>query len=319
MVSTGVNAAVPADATYRMNFGLLLVVGAISAAQYGALPLVAPVTPAGALILLVVIGVTTPLHWGLVHESFHGVLARSAATNRRLGRGLAILIGMAWDSVRFGHLSHHDSNRHLLDRPEVLPNGRSWSRAAPGYYAKLLGGHAFLSALSELLAWLPLSQTMRMIDRISGATELKKFNASALKSFTNRERRARIRVDSMMALLLIAAGLWAWGRLWPVFAATYVVRYAVLSLLDNAHHYGTALDSGADARNTWLPGWARGMVLNQNFHGIHHARPELRWRELADAFAATGGRYQGTWYGCVLRQFRGPMPPGALTPVSGGR
>jgi fatty acid desaturase len=300
---------------------LLAVSAILVAAQFGLIPAVVRISWPVALALLLLVALTTPLHWGLAHESFHGLLSRDARINRLLGRSLTIPLGMSWDLVRFGHLNHHDANRHLLDRPEVLPEGLSWHRGALTYYAKLFGGHALLSAMSSLLAWLPDRAMNRAVDRISGDVELKKFHVGAMKNLTSPERRARIRIDSFASLMLHAAALFLWGHAWPVFAASCMVRYAVLSLMDNAPHYGTALDSGTDARNTGLPGWSKYLVLNQNFHGIHHEQPALRWRALELAFAQSGRGFNGSWLGSISRQLNGPVRATDLTPVfaAGGR
>ncbi len=267
-------------------------------------------------LLLAGIVATTPLHWGLVHESVHGNLSRDAAWNRGLGRLLSVMLGMSWDMVRFGHLMHHDSNRHTLDRPEVLPDGVGRLRGAAAYYAKLLGGHAVLSALAPLGVLLPLSLTTRLIDRVGQQDpELAKVQAGALKSFTNPARRFRIRVDLAVTLALGAVALECWGKWWPVFAAAVAARYCVLSLIDNSHHYGTPIDSGRQAKNTIFPGRAGWLVMNHNFHGTHHAEPHLDWIELEAASRATPLPVEGGWFACILRQFRGQMRAEELRPV----
>jgi fatty acid desaturase len=89
--------------------------------------------------------------------------------------------------------------------------------------------------------------------------------------------------------------------------ASIVARWFLLSLLDNAPHYGMPLDSGLNARNTRVAGWASWLVLNQNFHGVHHHNPQLHWRDLPGKFAQTDKRYDGGWVGALFRQFRGPQ------------
>ncbi len=89
--------------------------------------------------------------------------------------------------------------------------------------------------------------------------------------------------------------------------ASIVARWFMLSLLDNAPHYGMPLDSGLNARNTRIAGWASWLVLNQNFHGVHHHNPQLHWRDLPGKFQQADERYEGGWLGALLRQFRGPI------------
>jgi fatty acid desaturase len=130
---------------------------------------------------------------------------------------------------------------------------------------------------------------------------------AGIRAFTNRERQARIRTDLLVAILLVALAVFCWGTNWPLIVATIAARFMMLSLLDNAPHYGTAISSGTYARNTGLPRWARWLVMGHNFHGIHHGATGLKWQELGSAFARTGKDYEGRWTTMVLRQFKGPV------------
>ena len=302
-------------ATERANLALLAPILGLSLLQFGLLPLLAGHDPVAEIVLLAAVLAATPLHWGLAHESFHGGFARDAGRNRLAGRVLAWFLFMSWDLIRFGHLMHHDANRHPFDRPEVVPEGGSRLGAVPAYFGKLLGGHAAISCVSALGVLAPERLTRRLIERAGGDPELAKIRAAALRAFTAPERRRRIRGDlAVMALLLVLA-LWAWGSAWPVFAASIAIRYLGLSLLDNAPHYGTAIDSGRAARNTTIPSAFRILVMNQNLHGVHHALPELDWRELPQGFRQLDQRHDGSWFVQVLRQFRGPLRPSELREI----
>jgi fatty acid desaturase len=299
------------------NLCLLAVALGLSLIQFFLFPLLLlPAAPAAIAALLVAVAILTPLHWGLAHESFHGGFSADAARNRMAGRVLGWFIFMSWDLIRFGHLMHHDANRHTLDRPEVLRPGQSVLGGAGPYFGKLLGGHAVLSFLSMFGVMVPERVTRRLISHVGTDPELAKIRGAALKAFGNRERRVRIRVDLAAILLLMAAAIWAWGRDWPIFAASAALRYAVLSLLDNAPHYGTVLDSGRAARNTRFPRAFRWLVLNQNFHGVHHLLPDLTWRQLPGTFRRLDAGYSGDWFWGVVRQFRGPLRIDQLRPVA---
>ena len=298
------------------NEALMAPVLVLSLLQFGLLPLLFGMSTTGNTLLLIAIVLLTPLHWGLAHESFHGGLSRDAARNRVCGRLLGWFLCMSWDLIRFGHLMHHDSNRHLLDRPEVLEPGQTRVGGGIAYFAKLLGGHAVISVLSGLGVLVPEAVTKRVIERVGGDPELAKIRAAALRAFTNAERRTRIRGDLVMIALLVAGAIWAWGAAWPVFAASLGLRWMTLSLLDNAPHYGTSIDSGRAARNTRIPAALRWLIMNHNFHGVHHRLPDLNWRELPPEFDRLGGAYAGSWFVQVLRQFRGPLRADELKPVA---
>jgi fatty acid desaturase len=49
------------------------------------------------------------------------------------------------------------------------------------------------------------------------------------------------------------------------------------------------------------------IVLGQNFHGIDHGSPGLRWDVVRRAFERSASRYDGSWLVSVLRQFRGQI------------
>ena len=285
---------------------LLFLAGAIAVLQFGALPLLMPLGwPAEAAFVLLC-AATAPLHYGLMHETMHGTLLRSEAWNARIGRLLGITFGYSWHVIRFGHLAHHGFNRHGYDRPDVLSGGSSRMRALPLYIFNLLGGQALLYVAMALPLLLPTSTTRWVIytfDRNPGTASLRE---AALRAFTHRERRRAIRFDILAIVALFAFAAWCWGPAWPVFAATIAARWCVVSLLDNAPHYGTGLDAGLAARNTYMPRGLGWLVMNQNLHGTHHHAPQISWHALPARFAQSGARHDGGWLAAILRQFRGP-------------
>ena len=291
----------------RTNSILLTVTMLIAAAIFGAYPLLLAPTMAGETALVLLAALSAPLHWGLMHESIHGKLAESEAWNRRIGRLLGIALCLDWDMMRFGHLLHHRANRHDRDRPEELQPGQSWWRAAGPFFFQLLGGQELAGMIAPLTVVLPLGGTEWVTRRIFAGEANEEMRAAALRAFTDPARRRRIRLDFTAILALMAFAVWCWGAHWPVFALAIAVRFAVLSLLDNAPHYGTARDSGTRAHNTVLARPLRFLVLNANFHGVHHQASQLSWRDLPREFARSGAGYDGSWIAMVLRQFRGPV------------
>ena len=283
------------------NSALAALVVAVALLQFFFLPLL---FHPGAWVVTAVILLcmaTTPLHWGLLHESIHGNLFADFAVNRRAGRLLGVFLGFSWDVVRFGHLLHHSNNRHEFDRPEAVPPGSSLARAAPSYFARLLGGHALISALSSVGLALPSRLIVRLVPTVEP------MRTAALRAFLNAGRQVRIRADVAGIAASMGIAVWCWGAHWPLFATTIAARFFMLSLLDNAPHYATALDSGTYARNTWLPDFASWLVTGHNFHGIHHGATGLKWQELRAAFVNAGAAYEGRWTAMVLRQFHGPV------------
>jgi fatty acid desaturase len=283
------------------NAALLALALAISLLQFFLAPLLLPPGAWSTLALVCLCAVTTPLHWGLMHESIHGNLFGGSASNRRAGRVLGNLLCLSWDVMRFGHLLHHSNNRHEFDRPEHVAPGGSRVGAAVPYYLKLLGGHALISFVSSISLALPSPIVARLVPKAEP------MRTAALRAFTRADRQWRIRGDLLTTIVLLALAGFCWGVRWPILATTIAARFAVLSLLDNAPHYGTAIDSGTYARNTSLPRWAHWLMMGHNYHGIHHAATGLEWQDLRAVFARSGAPYEGSWTSMVLRQFRGPL------------
>src|SRR6185503_10621556 len=104
-----------------------------------------------------IVALTTPLHYGLMHETMHGNLFAKPEWNRAVGRLLGIALGLPWETMRFGHLAHHSNNRHKFDRPEYLAPSDNYFGAAAIYYTKLTIGNALIYALLPLLIFFPIS------------------------------------------------------------------------------------------------------------------------------------------------------------------
>jgi fatty acid desaturase len=161
-------------------------------------------------------------------------------------------------------------------------------------------------AVVPFLVLLPVAAMARVVAFAAAGDEASSVRTAALRAFSDPARRASVRADLAVTVLLFAAAAVAWSTHWWVFAGCILARWSVLSLLDNAPHYGMPLASGLDARNTTLPRALSWLVLNQNFHGAHHQSPNLHWTDLPAAFRRTRAGHDGAWLSAVLRQFRGP-------------
>jgi fatty acid desaturase len=117
----------------------------------------------------------------------------------------------------------------------------------------------------------------------------------------------RMRADALAMLLLHSSSAYLYGRYWPVLAAQLALRGLLLSLMDNAFHYGTPLNSGREARTLALPAWAARGWLHSNRHHDHHLQPSLPWPALARMEGPSKTTAEPFW-SAVLRQFRGPIP-----------
>lgn len=104
------------------------------------------------------------------------------------------------------------------------------------------------------------------------------------------------------------AGFVAYGGFWWMLLAALAARALVVSVADNAYHYGTALDAPLEAMNLRLPRALEVLVLAFNLHGVHHRYPGLAWHSLRPAFEADRTRFDLGWFTALGRQLRGPIP-----------
>lgn len=269
------------------------------------LPLLLPRQPLLAWSLVPVVLLTTTW-WSVIHEAIHGLLFRQRALNDAAGRLLCICFGLPFRPVAFGHLFHHRRNRSELDRAEMYPGDPSLAFAA-GYYLRLLGGLYFAELALSLLIWLPRPRLMRLTAA--------RFNRAGLEMEGGLLQRMVLepgalwstRFDAACVLLALASSLWLYGRHAWLPLLVLLGRGLLISIMDNAYHYGTPLDRLRYALNLRLPRVLSAGILNFNLHRIHHLYPATPWRLLPALFTATGERYDGGYLPLTLKQLRGPL------------
>ncbi|MFB8002843.1 fatty acid desaturase family protein [Nocardia sp. NPDC056000] len=246
---------------------------------------------------------TTPF-WSLIHEAIHGTLLTDRRRNDLCGRGLAVLYGSPFAMLKTGHLLHHRFSR-TRERAEVYdPATSSWIRFAPGYYLRLFGGLYVLEVAAVPLAVLP-ARAIRLFGRRVDAPD------SVAGLLFERIAQARLigqfRTDAAAIAILFPAAFVAYGRHGWMLLAALGGRAMIVSLSDNAYHYGTDLDAPLEALNLRLPRTLERFALSFNLHGVHHRHPGLRWYELREKFDRSGGKYDLGWGPAAARQLRGPI------------
>jgi fatty acid desaturase len=284
--------------------------------QLAVMPLyLLPANPRWGWLLTPMALLTTPF-WSLIHEAIHGTLQRDRAWNDRLGRMLAIGYGAPFILLKVGHLLHHRYNRTPRDRTEIYdPGTTSWTAAAPGYYARLFGGLYLAEVGSVLLAFAPgrfwryLARRFDTPDTVAGF----------LLDGISRRHLRQFRTDGLAVILsYVGAGIAYGPHLW-MLAASVVARAVLISLADNAFHYGTPLNAPLDAMNLRLPAPLERFILAFNLHRVHHRHPGLPWYELRSAFTIDEDRFHLGWFSAVARQCRGPISaeaPDLAAPVT---
>ena len=289
----------------KLNLRLTALVLAAALVQLFVVPvLLLPRQPVWAFAAAVGLSLVTPLMRALMHEAIHNRLAIDRRLNDVLGRALAVTSGVAYDPIRFGHLTHHRFTRHELDRPDVIEPGKSRVVACATYYLGLLGGIHAREILASLAMLLPKSVLLFLADHgVPKDDALRVLRGAIRRTLDRRLRRAR--TDLLAAALIYAAAFYFYGAWWPILFAAMAVRALIVSLQDNAAHYGTPAVLRAPAHNTRLAHFARTFMLNGNLHGVHHDRPELPWTALPKVPQATENLTVG-YLALIARQLRGP-------------
>lgn len=306
-------AAVPS----RVNLAAVSGVVAACLALFFGVPLLLAQGHGWAAWLLVPLVLTIVPHWALIHEAVHGHLLPGPRGNELLGRVLAVLFLSPFDTLRFGHLSHHALNAKVAERPEYYdPRLRSRVRAVLVFYGRLLFGVGLLETASCLLALLPRRVLRPIVRQIfyEHEPEAARMAGRAERMLLAPGTLRQIRIGGLTAMLVLGTSLLAYGTAWPLLAMALLGRAMLISILDNAPHYEGALEQPDQGFDMHLPGGLGGLVLNTNLHGTHHRHPNLPWAALPAAFAADRAEFVGSYLTVPWRQLRGPVP---ITPFVG--
>lgn len=314
---TGASASPPTAIPTACNQALVLGVAGANLLLLLGVPLLLHHDQIWAAWLAAVFVLVTVPHWALVHEAVHGHLHPSAGANAGLGRLLAILFLAPFDTLKFGHLSHHALNARATEGPEFYdPAVRSHFRATVVFYLRLLIGVYLLELTVSLLSLLPRQLLRPIVRRVfyEGEPDGQAIAERAERTLPAPAVLTRIRIDAAIILCLLSLSAHAYGHWWPVLALALLGRGAVVSVIDNAPHHDGPLaqpDQGFDMR---LPLSLDRLLLHSNLHGTRHRYPNLPWKALPAAFHAEGGHYAGSYFVLPLRQLKGPRPIHPPTP-----
>ena len=270
------------------------------------LPALLPRWPALAWSLVPVVLLTTTW-WSLIHEAIHGLLYKYRPLNNAVGRLLAILFGLPFQPVAFGHLFHHRRNRSELDRAEVFTREQAGWRATAGYYFKLLGGLYIGEFALCIAVWLPRRLLQRLAVQRFVRVQLPQEGRLMETTLLSGTTLWAIRFDSALVLLALASAFWLYGSHAWMLLVVLLGRGLLLSLMDNAYHYGTPLNALRYALNMRLPRPLSAAILHFNLHRIHHAHPASPWWRLPELFDEAEERYDGGYLDLTLRQLHGPI------------
>ena len=244
-------------------------------------------------------------YWSLVHEAIHDLFHPSREVNLKFGRALSILFGSPFRILRLSHLLHHKLNRTPMEGTEFYERGKSsLIVAACGYYFQILGGLYLVEFLSPLLFFLPRRLHRRFKERLVKPDSV---TGILMQSWTQDEAVREIRIDGLLILAWLGLSLYGYGTYWPLFVALLVARGFLISFLDNVYHYRTPVNDIFYADNLWLPKIVARVLLNFNFHGIHHQNPAIPWIRLPVIFREQSHIFRENYFSAAARQLSGPV------------
>lgn len=243
--------------------------------------------------------------WSLIHEAIHDLFHPRRDVNAFFGRFLGALFGSPFRILRMSHLLHHKLNRLPIEGTEYYDRARSTRlAAAPGYYAQIFFALYLVEILSAILFLLPRGLLRWFKTRFISPQSV---SALLLENWLRHEALREIRRDGVAILILFALSFYSYGARWPLLAAVLLARGFLISFLDNIYHYETPVSDVFYAKNLRLAPPLAKLLLNFNFHGIHHVNPAIPWLHLPRAFEAQSGRYAGTYFAAAARQLHGPI------------
>lgn len=254
------------------------------------------------IVALALIPLSTPF-WSLIHEAIHRNLHPDNAANESMGRILSILFGASFHVLRFAHLMHHQYNRHW--ESEYYDEKQSKWLAWINHYFKMLGGLYITEVLTTFaVALLPCSVT-----RIVSAHVFKneKHHQAALNMLLKPGSLHKIRMDCVLIAALYACCFYLYAGYGSVILIILMGRAVLVSLMDNAYHYGTPLDNSIPAKELELHPFLAMFILNFNYHLTHHQNAGLPWSQLARHHDERENSYSQKLITAIIDQFRGPL------------
>jgi fatty acid desaturase len=269
-----------------------------------------------AIVVTVLLSLTTPFIRALMHEAIHGRLVRTRYWNDRMGRALAICSGISFDAIRIGHMTHHRFPRHGLDRADIIESGKSRIAASVKFYLGLIGWLYVREFLSSMVMLLPRGAINWVAQRVMPLDEAESVSLHGVLRRSLDRRLFRIKLDTMLVVVIYGGAFYLYGAWWPVLLMTIALRGLIVSLQDNVAHYGTPAVVGAPAYNSYTSRWASLFMLNSNLHGVHHDWPDVPWNRLPGAFLRSQGNYAGGYFALLLKQFYGPLPANAPAQIN---
>jgi fatty acid desaturase len=305
---------------YRLNYALCAVHLLLNLIVLFAFPILLLPAPGAAVLIVVAISCTSNGLFALLHEAIHRSLAPvtrlpliALSMNDLLGRTLGVLFGSPFDFIGTAHVTHHSVNRTQDEHVEIYDASLSTAErrsVATGYYFFLLGGLYKAELIVPMILWLPRRIAQPRLERFFQSDPMAR--QVFRRIFRSPHHVQAIRLDASIIVTTITASALLYGRYWWVLAMHFLIRAFLISFLDYLYHYASPLDDRLHGYNLRLPRWLSLLILNFNYHGVHHRFPALPWRSLPSVFADEQLVFDHSYMSQAMAQLRGPMTREAL-------
>ena len=289
----------PTPSTVRRQWRTWLLVPTVYAAWVLAVSWYARLGPAGGTILLIL---ATCWFTSLQHELIHGHPSRSRRVNRLMGLA-PLAVWYPYELYRSSHLAHHRDE--LLTEPGIDPESNyiddaAWQRLGrvfrPLWIAQrtVLGRFLLGPGMVIVPTWLDIVRR-------------------PLRGDFSQSRSWAVH------LILMGAMLFALDRLAGIGPLRYLltVGYPALGLamLRSFYEHRPALHAPHRVVINEAGLFWRILYLNNNYHAVHHERPDLPWYLVRRFYLANraevlrrNGSFVIPGYVCLMRRY-------AMTPV----
>jgi fatty acid desaturase len=306
--------------TYPLNYLLCLAHVTLNVFVLFGFPLLLLPDPGVAVVSVFAISCVSNSLFAVFHEAIHRSLAPTTrlplvglSMNDLLGRALGICFGSPFDFVGTAHVTHHSVNRtsdehiEVYDEPITSAKRRSF---VLGYYFFLLGGLYNAELIVPMLLLMPRNLVQ---PRLTNAFQADPMASQVFRRIFRSPYHLRaIRIDATIILVSLVTSTLLYGRYWWILAVHFLIRAVLISFLDYLYHYASPLGDRLHGYNLRLPRWLSSMILNFNYHGIHHRFPALPWRSLERVFVDERLVFDNDYVTQAVSQLRGPMTRDAL-------
>ena len=251
---------------------------------------------------LLVYGYGTVMTWLLIHEAIHYKLLVNRKNNDRVGRAHAITFGCPFHILKIGHMTHHRYNRGDLDTTELIPTDtKRYFLWCVAYYARILG-MLYVSEVISPLVFFFWKRAKRIITAVSKNQAL----SAVLNLFTHRMVQV-IQLDAFLCVGFIALQVYLNRFDLRPFLILFLWRGLIVSMYDNAYHYGTDPHDVQAANNLSVPEFIRPVILNHNLHRLHHRYPTASWASLREFEQRDAETFDAPLFSTFFSQLRGPV------------